>query len=499
MSEAGTPFTMADAQEMAAGELESKPGILGYSLVVALVAGALLIYVLEIPNLASRGGWFIAGETMGITAAVLLAIAGILAVRVQPLEWLFGDLTKVYIAHGVVGLTMFGLVTAHPLLYVIGTLPATGAAREVIIPFHLVVLDWISWILIAAAMLPTLYLHLRFDLWRLTHFLLGAAIILTGVSLLLTSDTFDTFKILALRIYLSTLFVAATAAIAYVAFLRWLMEPKLEYRVVGAEHHPEANAVELHTEAVRRPLRYEAGQFTYVDLMDDRVPIHRDYEAHPFSPTSPPDGKELTFIVQTLGSYTERIARIMESDDAFALVHGAYGRLGYRHMPSRRQLWVGGGTGITPMIAMAEDLASSPEEPDGYEVTLFVAVQTRAHAFFIDRLRECEQRYPGLKVELWCSDEDGLPTAKALLARDPHPRAPVVLMSGPDAMLSDLMHQFQHEGVHHDRIHSEPAIGPPRRWRHGSPALQVLRWVVTIEFVIFVGAIIAAVIGRAVS
>jgi hypothetical protein len=50
--------------------------------------------------------------------------------------------------------------------------------------------------------------------------------------------------------------------------------------------------------------------------------------------------------------------------------------------------------------------------------------------------------------------------------------------------------------VHRDRIHSEIGIGPPRRWRYGSPALRVMRRVITVELVVFVAAAIASGVGR---
>jgi predicted ferric reductase len=183
---------------------------------------------------------------LGISAAVLLAVSAILAVRLRPLEWLFGDTTQVYVAHAVIGLTMFGLVTIHPLLYVLGLLPSLRQGGQVLVPFQLVALDWVSYLLITAALLPTLYVRLRYDLWRFTHLLLGGAVVVTMVSLVLTSRQFDTYQILALRIYLLVLFAASIGAIAYVAVIRRFAEPKHQYRVTHVEHFPAAKATELH-------------------------------------------------------------------------------------------------------------------------------------------------------------------------------------------------------------------------------------------------------------
>ena len=144
--------------------VEDRPALLGYALIVALVAIGLLIYAVGASGLGARSTSVVIGEVLGIIAAILLALTAILAVRLRPLERLFGDMTKVYVAHGIVGLTMFGVVTLHPLLYVLGALPHTDAAAGIIVPFKLVVLDWISWITIALALVPTLFVRLPFDL-----------------------------------------------------------------------------------------------------------------------------------------------------------------------------------------------------------------------------------------------------------------------------------------------------------------------------------------------
>ncbi|MCW2951881.1 MAG: hmp 3 [Conexibacter sp.] len=480
-------------------ELEGRRGILGALVVVATVVVALLLYLLEAKGIGGRPIDFKVGEALGIAAAVLLADAGILAVRLAPLEWLFGDMTKVYRAHAIVGLTMFGLVTVHPLLYVLGALPRTRPATHIIVPFHLVQLDWISWILILVALAPTLWVRISFDRWRITHIALGCAVVLTGVSLLITSTTFDTIQITALRVYLIVLFAVATASILYVVVLRRLIEPKHEYRLAAAVAHPESGAVELTLSAVKRPLRFTAGQYTYVDLIDDRLQVKREYRAHPYSISSAPRGSDLSVIVEATGRSTEQIQQLVASEHGHALLHGAYGRLDYARAHSRKQLWIAGGVGVTPFLSMAEQLADRADAEGHYEITFVIAVAARERAFFLERLESYAARHAGLTVELWPTDERGHVTAEAIAELVPDVAERVVLISGPHAMIAELEHGLRRHGVHHDRMRSEVPVGPPKSWRHASRTVQVLRWVVTAEVVVFVAAALASTIGRAVT
>ncbi len=481
-------------KQVVSEELEGRRALVGWTVIVVLVAIPLVIYAVAAEKLGTRGAWFIAGEVIGIMAATLLPLSAILAVRLRPLEWLFGDMTQVYIAHGITGLLMLGLVTAHPLFYVFGTLPETREAAHVMVPFHLVALDWISWICIVTAMVPTLFLRLRFDTWRWTHMLLGAAVVLTAVSLTITSREFDTIKIPALRGYLFLLFGLAIAAVVWVAFVRRATHPKLEYRITNAEQHPEAGAVELTLEPVGAPLRFRAGQFTYVDLLDERVQLHRDVVAHPFSIASAPGSDTMRVIVQGAGRYTEKAQAMTTEDDARALLRGAYGQLG--HVRAPRQLWIGGGIGVTPFLGLAEQLVLDAD-PDR-DVVFLIAARGDSDPFYVKRLRAWEERHPGLRVVVWHEAERGRMTATALAEEVDDLAGRHVLISGPEGLIHDLSQQLHRDaGVPRTHIHAELAVGPPRRWQNAPTGLRVARGVVAAELVLFLGVVVASVVGRA--
>ena len=157
----------------------------------------------------------------------------------------------------------------------------------------------------------TLYLRPAFATWRLTHLLLGAAMMLTGYSILIVDNrAFDTFQIPALRIYLFVLFGISTAAFIWVAVVSRYLDAKREYEIVDVTRHPEAHAVEIRACPVGRRLAYHAGQFAGVDLLDDRLQINRDFESHPFSITTAPEEEEIGLVIEA----TERIQRIAGAD-----------------------------------------------------------------------------------------------------------------------------------------------------------------------------------------
>jgi ferredoxin-NADP reductase len=165
----------------------------------------------------------------------------------------------------------------------------------------------------------------------------------------------------------------------------------------------------------------------------------------------------------------------------------------------KKQLWLAGGIGVTPFLAMAEELAEHPDRYEGYDVSLVVGVDRADQALKLAQLEECARRYPGLRVHLWDREQRGLPTINAvseMIDRDLHDHA--VMISGPEPMISSLTNQLLAAGVSRGQIRSERAIGPPGKWDVASPALRYFRAGTTCFFAAFVLAVAVSTIGRAI-
>jgi predicted ferric reductase len=373
-------------------------------------------------------------------------------------------------------------------------------AAHVLVPFHVVALDWISYIAIAIALIPTMYMRLSFDWWRAVHLLLGLAMILTGYSVLIDNAAFDTSQIPVLRDYLFVIFGLATAAFVWVALVRRIAEPKREYHIVGAEFQEAANALELHAEPVGPRALYKAGQFTYVDLLDSLAQVDRDFEAHPFSITSHPGQEQLSLVIQGAGNHTQRLMEVTAGGHARLLVHGAYGRLVMERPQRKQQLWLAGGIGITPFVSMASEMAAHPDRYEDHQVTLVVAVDHADQAFKLAQLEDCARRNPNLRVHLWDGEQRGRPTIPAVAEMVGHDfRDHAVMMSGPEGMITDLTAQLLAAGLTRGQIRSERAIGPPGRWQVASPALRHARAVTTGFFGLFVVTVAVSTISRAIA
>ena len=97
-------------------------------------------------------------------------------------------------------------------------------------------------------------------------------------------------------------------------------------------------------------------------------PPTKDEGAHPYTIASTWDATErrIVFIIKALGDHTSKLHQILKVGDVVT-VEGPYGCFNFKD-GKKRQIWVGGGIGITPFIARMKHLAQTPGQQ---EVDLF--------------------------------------------------------------------------------------------------------------------------------
>jgi predicted ferric reductase len=98
---------------------------------------------------------------------------------------------------------------------------------------------------------------------------------------------------------------------------------------------------------------HKAGQFAFVTF-DPAEGAHPFTLAHAWNPK---DRREV-FITKGLGDYTELLPDVLRVGDSVK-VEGPYGRFTFDE-GGDRQIWIGGGIGITPFIARMKHLSQTP-------------------------------------------------------------------------------------------------------------------------------------------
>jgi predicted ferric reductase len=231
----------------------------------------------------------------------------------------------------------------------------------------------------------------------------------------------------------------ALAAFVYRSVLGRTAAPRHHY-TVAAMHRITDRITEVVLDPVDHPIRFLPGQFAFLSL---GAPAH-DTRAHPFSITSHVDDPQLRFVVKGLGDHTRELATIPAGTSA--RVEGPYGSLSHTRIANKRQVWIGGGIGITPFLSMARAVAKG----GGYDVDLYYCTADAAEAHFHDELAEHVTVIPVRE------DTDGLITAERIASTSgPLGDDTDYLLCGPPPMLRSLRTQLEAAGVPPQRVHAE--------------------------------------------
>jgi predicted ferric reductase len=175
---------------------------------------------------------------------------------------------------------------------------------------------------------------------------------------------------------------------------------------------------------------HNAGQFAFITF-------DQHEGAHPFSITSTwlGDGN-LSFLIKALGDYTSTINTKVKVGN-YAVIEGPYGRFNFED-GSKRQIWIGGGIGITPFIARMKALAVVP---DGRKIDLFHSTSDVDEAAL--QLLTADAKAAGVHLHMMVSSRDGHLTGALLRAKIPDWNIADIWFCGPlkfgKAIYSDLV------------------------------------------------------------
>lgn len=224
-------------------------------------------------------------------------------------------------------------------------------------------------------------------------------------------------------------------------------------RVVGrVEESPDT--VSLWLKPNRRWRGHVAGQHVVLGVEIDGVRRRRVFS---LSNAKRPDGLlRITLQRQAEGGVTEwlhaharegLIVELTEAGGQFLLPQPAPDRL----------LMIAGGSGITPLLAMLQQLADDACTTD---ITMFQLYRRPDQRLFADELEALARRLPGLRIHAHCSAERGRLSVQDLISRVPDLAQRHTLLCGPEPLMADLSVAWTRLGLQ-ARLQTE-RFGAPR-------------------------------------
>jgi predicted ferric reductase len=377
------------------------------------------------------------GIVLGWTGCGLLLVSLLLMLRETWLSRWLGGLEKMYRWHHWAGMAAYILLLAHPLALAADALPESRLqAWRTLSPFSQgspVWVGWLSLLLLMLGLASTFVTRLNYRMWRWLHVGLGAGVLLGLLHLILLGIDEPVVPILAL----------AALLLAWRVIREDFGLAARPYIVRSATPVAE-NMVEISLKPLAAPVAVAPGQFVLVAFFSGPN-FQGCGEFHPFTVSSIGGDGEIRVGVKAMGDCTHHIQSI--EPGVMARVHGAFGTF-LTDRPRGRQLWVAGGIGITPFLALLRS------EPVAQPTTLIYLYRSGTEAAFLDELRALADRDPELILKTMATGIHD-PDLAALLpdARQFPPRE--CYLCGPPGMIAALKQALHERGITARNIHFE--------------------------------------------
>jgi predicted ferric reductase len=371
-----------------------------------------------------------------------MAIAQFMATRPPLVERLFGGLDRIYRTHRRVGITVFILILVHYFitpdfkgLSLTSGLNKLAASMGEYAFYGLVLLLLLS----IFKIIPKTKIEIPYHYWRLTHRFIGLLFIMVAFHQTFIKRPYDGTAMLAT--YLNIFALIGTASYIYTQLFPWLRTRT--YEVFDVKRHDGATVISARPTG--RPLKARPGQFGFF-----RVSKPGLCEPHPFTIAGMEEGGIVRFAIKPLGDFTTALRENIAVGDRLKL-EGGYGRFNHRR-GGKKQIWLAGGIGVTPFLAMAGRLNGD----EGQDIHMVYCVRDRAEAIGLEVFETQAEKLPNFSFTLHDSKTDGrLDAAKLAAASAVDPAGADLWFCGPPLLRKAIEKGLKELGKKPGRVEFE--------------------------------------------
>jgi predicted ferric reductase len=401
-------------------------------------------------SLSAPGGLAIfLGRLAGMLAAYAMVVVVLLVARVPPLERAIGQ-DRLVAWHRTLGPWPLSLLLVHALLITL------GYARQASVgPLHQLWLLLTTYPGILAASVGTVLLfaagitsyrlarrRMKYETWWSVHLYTYLALFLSFSHQVDTGASFVGHP--AVRLWWTALW-AGTLAVVVASRIGLPVWRSLRHRVRVVDVRPEGPGVVSVLLRGRRldRLPVAGGQFLQWRFLCRGL----WWQAHPYSLSAAPTGDALRITVKDLGDHSGALARTLPGTRV--AIEGPYGTFTAAAASSDRQLLIGAGVGVAPILSLLQEL------PRAHDVTVLLRASTVDELVLRDEVAREVERRGGRLLELVGPRERVALDAEALRRMVPDVAAREVLLCGPDALAQRLASELERAGVPASHVHFE--------------------------------------------
>ncbi len=405
---------------------------------------SIVVSALAVAPALPREDWFTPqgiSLALGTAALALMGITALLAARLRVVETLFGGLDRVYLAHKWLGIWALALASFHLVYHADRDHWSTAAI--LLVPGEMTrFVRHFCYVGLMLIVMLALNRNIPYRVWRWWHKLSGPLFLVVVLHWLSIESPIALASPAGLWLALTA--AAGAAGALYKLLLYRHLAGRAPYRVVART--PGKAAIHLELAPVGKPLAFQPGQFGFLCLKLDGL-----REPHPFTLASGvrPDG-HVDFVIRALGDYTSKLVANVRVG-TMADIYAPHGRF-TRNRKARREVWIGGGVGISPFIAWLTD----PREDRFEQVTLFYFHTPGREFPKVKALADLANRR-GAELVPVPGGPDSLAFRQRFMAiaREIGPQAVDVAFCGPVGLLDKVRARMRREGVPMANLHHE--------------------------------------------
>ncbi|WP_460275837.1 ferredoxin reductase family protein [Celeribacter sp. ULVN23_4] len=399
-------------------------------------------------------------QYFGVIGMGAMSVAMILAVRPVWLEPWLGGLDKSYRLHKWLGITGLVIAILHwlsvnapkwAMSLGLMTAPERGARPEGAEAAETVTIEailnglrspaeglgkkafYVAVLLIALALIK----RFPYRLFAKTHMIIAVAYLVLVFHAVVLMD-FEAW-VKPVGVVTGLLLLADTVS-AVIVLTRQVGKRRKVAGTVEEQHRlADMNVLETTIRLDNGWKGHKSGQFAFVTF-------DKKEGAHPFTIALAWDASDprIMFITKGLGDYTDFLPDHVQPGST-AIVEGPYGRF-----TAPRQIWIGGGIGITPFIARMKHLARKPGQQtvDLFHTTPGLEAEARETLV-------ADAKAAGVNLHIMVDDQDGFLTGDRLRAAVPDWAKASVWFCGPAAFGEALRRNLAAHGLPRGAYHQE--------------------------------------------
>ena len=220
--------------------------------------------------------------------------------------------------------------------------------------------------------------------------------------------------------------------------------PLLDYQV-DSIREAGTGIAEITLVPLGRPVAFAPGQFAML-FLEGKDGWHR----HPFTITSSPRERALSFAIKALGDETSQLREFVKPGMP-AVIGGPFGRFNYEK-GTGNQIWIAGGIGVTPFLSWLRAL-------DNHSLQFcvdFFYLSSSADIPYAEEIKSLTDRHNMMHLHFVNTSSEGHLTAdRALATVEKSPGTLSVFLCGPAGMVRSFQTGFRHAGVASRHIYHE--------------------------------------------